>query len=289
VVNDICILPGCDRVASCDGVAHVWSSQTGKHITTFSENLEISSSMGSGLPAMPRENTEHGTGMNTTSLSGGILSAGFHGSLYTCMHCMKVEEKLVAGTGNGYLRFIDINVGRKLHLWRCEPLESSFSSLVSAICCSGSRDKLEGKKGLSSSSWIAAGFSSGHCRLLDLKSGSIIAHWRAHDGFITKLAAVDEHLLVSSSLDRTLRLWDLRRSWPTQLQVFRGHSDGVSSFSIWGHDMLSASGSKIGLSSLLRPYGQVRLIISTWFWLNFASLPCTEGTHAAIFLSARIV
>eukprot|EP01018_Ginkgo_biloba_P009374 Gb_38045 [translate_table: standard] len=257
VVNDICILPGCERVASCDGTVHVWNSQTGKRISMFSEPSEISSaSVGSVLPAISRESNELGSAVNTTTLSGGILSAGFHGSFYTCMHYMEAEEMLVAGTGNGYLRFIDMNLGQQLHLWRCEPLESSFSSLVSAICCSGHQDGLEGKKGLSSSSWMAAGFSSGHCRLLDLKSGSIIAHWRAHDGFVTKLAALDEHLLVSSSLDRTLRLWDLRRSWPTQQQVFRGHSDGVSSFSIWGSDMLSASGRKIGLSSLSRSYEQ---------------------------------
>lgn len=256
VVNDICLLPGYGRVASCDGTVHVWNSQTGKRISIFSEPSETTPSMGSSIPLVSREGNEVVSGVNSTTLSGGILSAGFHGSLYTCMHCMEAEEKLVAGTGNGYLRFIDINAGRQLHLWRCEPLESSFSSLISAICCSGHRDKLESKKGLSSSTWIAAGFSSGHCRLLDLKSGTIIAHWRAHDGFVTKLAALDEHLLISSSLDRTLRLWDLRRSRPTQLQVFRGHSDEVSSFSIWGHDMLSASGSKIGLSSLSRPYDQ---------------------------------
>lgn len=256
VVNDICLLPGYGRVASCDGTVHVWNSQTGKRISIFSEPSETTPSMGSSIPSVSREGNEVVSGVNSTTLSGGILSAGFHGSLYTCMHCMEAEEKLVAGTGNGYLRFIDINAGRQLHLWRCEPLESSFSSLISAICCSGHRDKLESKKGLCSSTWIAAGFSSGHCRLLDLKSGTIIAHWRAHDGFVTKLAALDEHLLISSSLDRTLRVWDLRRSRPTQLQVFRGHSDEVSSFSIWGHDMLSASGSKIGLSSLSRPYDQ---------------------------------
>lgn len=183
--------------------------------------------MGSSLPSVSREGNEVVSGVNSTTLSGGILSAGFHGSLYTCMHCMEAEEKLVAGTGNGYLRFIDINAGCKLHLWRCEPLETSFSSLISAIWCSGHRDNLESKKGLSNSTWIAAGLSSGHCRLLDLKSGTIITHWRAHDGFVTKLAALDEHLLISSSLDRTLRLWDLRRIRPTQLQVFRGHSDEV--------------------------------------------------------------
>ena len=40
------------------------------------------------------------------------------------------------------------------------------------------------------------------------------------------------------------------RGLPTQLQSFRGHLDGVTSFALWGTDMLSAGGNKIGLSSL---------------------------------------
>ena len=39
------------------------------------------------------------------------------------------------------------------------------------------------------SSWLAAGLSSGYCRLLDKRSGNIIAVWRAHDGHITKVSA----------------------------------------------------------------------------------------------------
>lgn len=37
---------------------------------------------------------------------------------------------------------------------------------------------------------MAVGLSSGHCRLLDARSGSIIANWRAHDGYITKVCMV---------------------------------------------------------------------------------------------------
>lgn len=38
-----------------------------------------------------------------------------------------------------------------------------------------------------SPSWIAVGLSSGICRLLDVRSGNIIASWQAHDGYVTKV------------------------------------------------------------------------------------------------------
>lgn len=101
-----------------------------------------------------------------------------------------------------------------------------------------------------SPSWIATGLGSGHCKLFDSRSGNIIASWKAHDGYVTKLAAPEDHLLVSSSLDRTLRIWDLRRNYTSQPTIFRGHNDGISSFSVWGQDVISISRNKIGLSSL---------------------------------------
>lgn len=83
-------------------------------------------------------------------------------------------------------RFIDIARDQKLHLWKSDSAEISFSSLVSAICSCGS-DKIRKGSPVASSSWIAAGLSSGYCRLLDERSGNIIAVWRAHDGHITKV------------------------------------------------------------------------------------------------------
>lgn len=82
-------------------------------------------------------------------------------------------------------RFIDVVRGQKLHLWRGDAVESNFPSLVSTICSCGS-DKMQ-PDGASSPSWIAAGLSSGHCRLFDARSGNVIASWRAHDGYVTKV------------------------------------------------------------------------------------------------------
>uniref|UniRef100_K3XDT3 Protein GFS12 n=1 Tax=Setaria italica TaxID=4555 RepID=K3XDT3_SETIT len=200
VVNSIRILSITGRVASCDGTIHIWNGQTGKLIAVHAES--------STTFPLQTASIEQANMLNQDALSGGILSNAFRGSLYTTMHYMESDGILVAGMGNGSIRFIDISRDQKLHLWKSDSAEISFSSLVSAIC-SCSSDRLSIRTPMASS-WIAAGLSSGYCRLLDKRSGSIIAVWRAHDGHITKLAAPDDHLIVSSSLDKTLRVWDIR-------------------------------------------------------------------------------
>ncbi|XP_031256379.1 protein GFS12 [Pistacia vera] len=249
VVNDICVLSSSGRIASCDGTVHVWNSQTGKLLSVFAEPSMDSAHLGSPLSPVSKINADQANMLNSNTLSSGILTSTFDGSLYTCLHHLESVERLVVGTGNGSLRFIDIAQGQKLHLWRGESTESGFPSLVSAICSCGS-GTMQAGGAITSSSWIAAGLSSGQCRLFDVRSGNVIASWKAHDGYVTKLAAPKDHLLVSSSLDKTLRIWDLRRNWPSQPIVFKGHTDGISGFSAWGQDVISISKNKIGLSSL---------------------------------------
>ncbi|KAM7463204.1 hypothetical protein LguiA_031325 [Lonicera macranthoides] len=251
VVNDICVLPSPERVASCDGTVHVWNSETGKLISVFAEFSANSAHQGNPLTSASRINSDQANMLNINPLSSGILTTAFDGSLYTSMHHLENIDMLVVGTGNGSLRFIDVNQGQKLHLWRSESVESNFPCMISSICSCGS-DNMQAGGAAGSPSWIAAGLSSGICRLLDVRSGNIIASWQAHDGYVTKLAAPEDHLLISSSLDRTLRIWDLRRSWPPEPIVFRGHNDSVSGFSVWGQDVISISRNKIGLSSLSR-------------------------------------
>ena len=65
-------------------------------------------------------------------------------------------------------------------------MESGFPSLVSSICSCGS-DKMKMDGLAPSPSWIATGLSSGHCRLFDARSGNVIASWKAHDGYVTKV------------------------------------------------------------------------------------------------------
>ncbi|KHN02757.1 Putative inactive serine/threonine-protein kinase lvsG [Glycine soja] len=209
VVNDICILSSSGRVASCDGTIHIWNSQTGKQILVFAESQTESGHPTSHPSSSSKINSDQANVLNLNTLSSGILSSAFDSSLYTCMHLLNSAETLVVGTGNGSLRFFDVARGQKLHIWRGESTESSFPSLISAICSTGS-DKMQAGGISTFPSFIAAGLSSGHCKLFDAKSGNVISSWRAHDGYVTKLAAPEEHLLVSSSLDRTLRVWDLR-------------------------------------------------------------------------------
>ncbi|KAL7197331.1 hypothetical protein ACSBR2_019971 [Camellia fascicularis] len=272
VLNDICVLSSHERVASCDGTVHVRNSQTAysahvwKLISIFAESSANSAHVASPSTSTSKINTNQPNMLNSNQLLSGIFSTSFDGSLYTCMHHLEFIEKLVVGTGNGSLRFIDFTRGQKLHIWRSESGESSFPSLIYAICACGS-NKMEADGAVASPSWIAAGLSSGICRLIDVRSGNIISSWRAHDAYVTKLAATDEHLLISSSLDRTLRVWDLRRNLPSHPIVFRGHSDTVSSFSMWRQDVISIAKNKIGLSSLARfadeDVGFLNLIISS--------------------------
>lgn len=101
-------------------------------------------------------------------------------------------------------RFIDVNQGQKLHLWRSESVESNFPCMISSICSCGS-DNMQAGGAAGSPSWIAAGLSSGICRLLDVRSGDIIASWQAHDGYVTKV-----HLSIllhkASQISTVLRL-----------------------------------------------------------------------------------
>lgn len=83
-------------------------------------------------------------------------------------------------------RFFDVNSGQKLHLWRGETTDSSFSPLISSICSSGSA-KLHPEDNVGYPSWIAASFSTGYCSLFDMRSGNIISSWQAHDGYVTKV------------------------------------------------------------------------------------------------------
>jgi len=245
VVNDIGILSSTGKVASCDGTIHVWNSQTGKLISLFSESPSDQDQASSDPSSKNNSNPCN------RHASHGLSSGIFDENLYTCMHYLEYMDQLIVGTGFGALRFIDLARGQKLELWGGEAIESGFTSLVSALCSGGSQTK-HGDGASVSPSWIAAGFSSGQCRLFDLRENGFISSWRAHDGYVTKLVAPESHLLVSSSLDKTLRIWDLRKSWTPQPFVVKGHNDGVSGFSIWGKDVISISRNNIGIFSLAK-------------------------------------
>ncbi|GJZ48743.1 hypothetical protein Tco_0602575 [Tanacetum coccineum] len=101
------------------------------------------------------DGTIHANMLNFSSFGSGILSSTYDRSLYTCIVCIIWKV---------YGRFIDIDQGQKLHLWRSDLVQTSFPFLISSICSCGS-NKMQANEGAASPSWIAAGLSSGQCCL----------------------------------------------------------------------------------------------------------------------------
>ncbi|XP_060522170.1 WD repeat-containing protein 81 [Cylas formicarius] len=60
-----------------------------------------------------------------------------------------------------------------------------------------------------SGNWIAAGQSSGCITVLDTRTGLVISSWRAHEGEVLQLGAVDDNAIISSSLDQTITVWSV--------------------------------------------------------------------------------
>eukprot|EP00201_Polytomella_parva_P012895 CAMPEP_0175064184 /NCGR_PEP_ID=MMETSP0052_2-20121109/15179_1 /TAXON_ID=51329 ORGANISM="Polytomella parva, Strain SAG 63-3" /NCGR_SAMPLE_ID=MMETSP0052_2 /ASSEMBLY_ACC=CAM_ASM_000194 /LENGTH=591 /DNA_ID=CAMNT_0016330481 /DNA_START=185 /DNA_END=1957 /DNA_ORIENTATION=+ len=58
--------------------------------------------------------------------------------------------------------------------------------------------------------WIASGSTSGRISLFDFRIRKPGLTWQGHTSKISSLAAGSNHMLVSASYDRTIRIWDVR-------------------------------------------------------------------------------
>nr|GEX98084.1 extracellular ligand-binding receptor [Tanacetum cinerariifolium] len=106
VLNDICVQDSTKRTASCDGIIHVWNSQSEKkNISVITKHEEISRKYGISLTFVSRIHFEQANMLDFSLLGSEILSSTYDGSLYTSMHHLETVNWLVAGSGNGSLRF----------------------------------------------------------------------------------------------------------------------------------------------------------------------------------------
>lgn len=60
-----------------------------------------------------------------------------------------------------------------------------------------------------SGNWVATGQSIGCITVLDTRTGLVLSTWRAHESEVLQLIALDEHRLISSSLDQTISVWNV--------------------------------------------------------------------------------
>ncbi|GFO33505.1 WD repeat-containing protein 81 [Plakobranchus ocellatus] len=106
---------------------------------------------------------------------------------------LSAPSRLVAmATTDATLRFLDMRTAKYVHEFRC-----SLNNTGLIRCVAVSPDNR----------WIAAGFSTGLIFVLDVNSGVLLHHWKAHDGEILQMRAYGETRLLSSAFDQTVRLW----------------------------------------------------------------------------------
>lgn len=97
---------------------------------------------------------------------------------------------ILAGTAESTVKLIDARTLSYVNEWK---FASNGSVRCMAIAPSGN--------------WIAIGLSSGQMILCDGRTGIIINSWKATDGELLQLIAVNEEQVISSSLDHSICVW----------------------------------------------------------------------------------
>ncbi|XP_078593902.1 WD repeat-containing protein 81-like [Branchiostoma floridae x Branchiostoma japonicum] len=143
---------------------------------------------------------------------------------------------MIAATAEATLRFIDGRTANFQHEFRVTGGQSMGLIRCLSVSPSGT--------------WVAVGFSSGVVSALDVRTGTIIKMWRAHEGEILQMKAYDNNSFISSSVDHNIVLWRGFDGKPACL--FKGHSEPAHALCLYNNQVISATASnKIGIHSAL--------------------------------------
>ncbi|RZC40629.1 WD repeat-containing protein 81, partial [Asbolus verrucosus] len=90
-----------------------------------------------------------------------------------------------------------------------------------------------------SGSWVASGQSSGCITVLDSRTGLVISNWKAHEGEVLQLVAVDNSTIISSSLDQTIAVWNVSDG---KFKFYlRGATEPVHCLNIYNNELISGT------------------------------------------------
>lgn len=100
---------------------------------------------------------------------------------------------ILAGTTESTIKIIDARTFSYVNEWKFSLNQTSGSVRCIAIAPSGL--------------WIGVGLSSGQLILCDGRTGMMIAMWKATDGELLQVLAINENQLISTSLDHSICVW----------------------------------------------------------------------------------
>jgi len=93
--------------------------------------------------------------------------------------------------------------------------------------------------------WLAVGYADGEIRIVQTTNGKLVKTLKAHSSTVSALVfSPDSHWLISSSHDKTIRLWSLEtiQTLPYPSLIYYGHTGPVNSIAVSPNGRLFASG-----------------------------------------------
>ena len=203
---------------------------------------------------------------------------------YACLAPTPDASSLALGTADGWVRLVDVARERLAGSWLCKAgdgTSASASDGIASVCFPGAESQKNGVVG--GCALACAGARSGAVSFMDRRGGRLVAGFRAHDGAVVAMAALDgagslSHgaapcSLVTASRDGTVRAWDARmltssgfapngdknknaqdpsggsRKTPL-LCTFGGFGDGVRGMALRGADAFVVAGERLAVFSL---------------------------------------
>ncbi|XP_063618306.1 WD repeat-containing protein 81 [Cydia splendana] len=140
---------------------------------------------------------------------------------------------IIAATTDATLKVID---ARACNYTSELKLPATASTFVRCLCVHAS--------------WVACGLASGHVVVLDARAGTPRAHWRAHDGEVLRLAAVDNNRLLTSGLDQVTALWKVDDG--ELIAHLKGTTEPVHCLSVFYNELISGTtNNRIGVHTSL--------------------------------------
>ncbi|XP_050670709.1 WD repeat-containing protein 81 [Leptidea sinapis] len=142
---------------------------------------------------------------------------------------------IVAATTDATLRLIDAR--SPLHTYELK-LPTNSAMFIRCMCVSVNGD------------WVGVGLAGGHVAILEPRTGLPRAHWKAHDGEVLRLAAVDDHRLLSTGLDQVTALW--RADDGELIAHLKGSTEPVHCLSVYNNELISGTtNNRIGVHTSL--------------------------------------
>lgn len=100
---------------------------------------------------------------------------------------------ILAGTAESTLKTIDARTFSYVNEWKFGHSSNGSVRCIAVAPTSGQ--------------WIAIGLSSGQLILCDGRTGVLITSWKATEGELLQLIAINDQQVISSSLDHSISVW----------------------------------------------------------------------------------